>query len=241
MFFKQDFPYNANKSPFLDLAKRLTEKQKKEIIQGFKDGKSIDLLHKEFDCTKLTIIRNLKIILGEQTYKKLLIDTKKKNFKETYDKSLKNKDLFPESTNKEYSEIQNTNKIISEKDFYPDSSFLEISPLDYEIDNFPQKDLSSVPIEEIEFPKTVYMIVDKKIELEIKLLKDFPTWGFLPEDDLNRKTIEIYFDLKLAKRFCNKEQKVIKVPNTNVFKIAAPFLISKGISRIVSDDLLIAL
>ena len=85
------------------------------------------------------------------------------------------------------------------------------------------------------------MIVDKKIELEIKLLKDFPAWGFLPKDDLNRKTIEIYLDLKLAKRCCNKEQKVIKVPNTNVFKIAAPFLISKGISRIVSDDKLIAL
>ena len=223
------------------MAKRLTEKQKKEIIQGFKDGKSLELLHKEFNCTKLTIIRNLKIILGEQGYKKLLSDNKKKSFKETLDKSLKNRDFTPGKTNKDYPPIRNTDEIINEKDFYPDSSFLEISPLDCEIDNAPQKDLSSVPITEIEFPETVYMIVDKKIELEIKLLKDFPAWGFLPKDDLNRKTIEIYFDLKLAKRFCNKEQKVIKVPNTNVFKIAAPFLISKGISRIVSDDKLIAL
>ena len=223
------------------MARRLTEKQKKEIIQRFKDGISIDLLYKEFDCTKLTIIRNLKIILGEQGYKKLLSDNKKKSIKDTFDKSLKNKDFSPGNTNKDYPPTQNTNEIINEKDFYPDSSFLEISPLDYEIDNAPQKDLSSVPIAEIEFPKTVYMIVDKKIELEIKLLKDFPAWGFLPKDDLNRKTIEIYLDLKLAKRFCNKEQKVIKVPNTNVFKIAAPFLISKGISRIVSDDKLIAL
>ena len=223
------------------MARRLTEKQKKEIIQRFKDGISIDLLYKEFDCTKLTIIRNLKIILGEQGYKKLLSDNKKKSIKDTFDKSFKNKDFSPGNTNKDYPPTQNTNEIINEKDFYPDSSFLEISPLDYEIDNAPQKDLSSVPISEIEFPETVYMIVDKKIELEIKLLKDFPAWGFLPKDDLNRKTIEIYLDLKLAKRFCNKEQKVIKVPNTNVFKIAAPFLISKGISRIVSDDKLIAL
>ena len=223
------------------MARRLTEKQKKEIIQRFKDGISIDLLYKEFECTKLTIIRNLKIILGEQGYKKLLSDNKKKSIKDTFDKSFKNKDFSPGNTNKDYPPKQNTNEIINEKDFYPDSSFLEISPLDYEIDNAPQKDLSSVPIAEIEFPETVYMIVDKKIELEIKLLKDFPAWGFLPKDDLNRKTIEIYLDLKLAKRFCNKEQKVIKVPNTNVFKIAAPFLISKGISRIVSDDKLIAL
>jgi hypothetical protein len=34
---------------------------------------------------------------------------------------------------------------------------------------------------------------------------------------------------------------VIKVPNTNVFKIVAPILLSKGISRIVSPDKLIAL
>ena len=47
-------------------------------------------------------------------------------------------------------------------------------------------------------------------------------------------TIEIYDDLKIAKSFCNKEQKVIKVPNTEVFKIVAPILRIRGISRIVS-------
>ena len=36
------------------------------------------------------------------------------------------------------------------------------------------------------------MIVDKKIELEIKYLKDYPHWQFLAQDELNRKTIEIF-------------------------------------------------
>ena len=85
------------------------------------------------------------------------------------------------------------------------------------------------------------MIVDRKIELQIKLLKDFPEWEFLPFEDLNRKTIEIFFDLNLARKSCNKEQKVIKVPNTDVFRIAAPALISKGITRIVCPDNLISL
>ena len=87
----------------------------------------------------------------------------------------------------------------------------------------------------------VYMIVDKNIELEIKYLKEYPDWQFLSQEELNRKTIEIYFDLKIARRFCNKEQKVIKVPNTEVFKIVAPLLLNRGISRIVSADKLIAL
>ena len=87
----------------------------------------------------------------------------------------------------------------------------------------------------------VYMIVDKNIELHTKLLREYTSWNFLPEEDLNRKTIEIYFDIKMAKSICNKDQKVIKVPNTNVFKIVAPLLISRGISRIVSEDHLISL
>ena len=98
-----------------------------------------------------------------------------------------------------------------------------------------------MPISNVDLPKIVYIIVDKKIELEIKLLKDFPTWEFLPDDDLNRKTIEIFFDLNLAKKSCNKDQKVLKVPNTNVFRIAAPVLLAKGISRIVCPENLIDL
>ena len=85
------------------------------------------------------------------------------------------------------------------------------------------------------------MIVDKNIELEIKYLREYPEWQFLSQEELNRKTIQIFDDLKVAKRNCIKEQKVIKVPNTNVFKIVASLLLNKGISRIVSSDNLIAL
>ena len=49
-----------------------------------------------------------------------------------------------------------------------------------------------MPLSEIDLPKTVYMIVDKQIELNVKLLKDYPEWSFLPHDDLYRKTIEIF-------------------------------------------------
>tara|TARA_A100001388_G_C28712807_1_gene472156 strand:+ start:332 stop:589 length:258 start_codon:yes stop_codon:yes gene_type:complete len=85
------------------------------------------------------------------------------------------------------------------------------------------------------------MIVDNKIELKTKLLNDYPEWQFLSKEELERNTIEIFYDLKIAKSFCSKEQKVIKVPNTDVFRIVAPLLISRGISRIVTANQLIAL
>ena len=224
------------------MAKRLTAKDKKEIIKSFTEGMEIDILSKNFNCTKLTIIRNLKKELGEKEYRELNNAKKQKKEKIIIEKEEEdysfNSKLNNQSPDKNLSVSKNEN----ESDFLPKESFYEISPLvDYEIKDESRKELSSVSISDIDFPNIVYMIVDKKIELEIKLLKDFPDWSFLPKDDLCRKTIEIYLDLKIAKRFCNKDQKVIKVPNTNVFRIAAPILIARGISRIVSADKLIAL
>ncbi|MBO8219508.1 hypothetical protein [Prochlorococcus marinus] len=226
------------------MAKRLSEKQIQEIKQSFIQGSSVEILSKNYGCTKLTIIRNLKKHLGDSQYKELAI----KNNSLIKDLSIKEKgknksESKKNNLNLKYDSININNLDLNTKDdnFSLSSTFFEITPLNYEINEESQKDLTSIPISDVEFPKLVYMIVDKKIELEIKLLKDYPEWRFLPEDDLNRKTIAVYLDLKLAKRFCNKEQKVIKVPNTDVFRIVAPLLISRGISRIVNEDRLISL
>ena len=137
-------------------------------------------------------------------------------------------------------EADNSNFIEEDSNFAL-TEFVEVAPLDYEIDNTIQKDLSSIPISDINFPKVVFMIVDNKIELETKSLNDYPEWQFLSKEELDRNTIQIFYDMKIAKRFCSKEQKVIKVPNTEVFKIVAPILKARGISRIVTSDQLIAL
>ena len=216
------------------MAKRLTEKQKDEIVRRFCNGCGLDELSTEFNFTKTTIQKNLKKYLGEEEYKNF---NKKLKYKVEQNQIL-NKQA---KTNKEDEIINNNYSIQDSETSFNLNSFVEIAPLAQEINQSTQKDLSSIPIEEITFPKVVYMIVDKNIELNIKVLKDFPEWQFLPQDDLERKTIEVYYDLKIAKRFCKKDQKVIKVPNPNVFNIVAPILISKGISRIVTSENLIAL
>ena len=221
------------------LAKRLSEEERKFIVKNFTEGKTIVELTEEFNSSKLTIIRTLKKNLGDEKYKDI-INQSKINYQpidnDQEENAVENKnDLGKEKY------IENPSNEYQDVGLLPINVFTEISPLNYEIENNDQKDLSSVPIADVDFPQIVYMIVDKKIELEIKYLKEYPEWQFLSQDDLKRKTIEIYIDLKIAKRFCNKEQKVIKVPNTNVFKIVAPILLNKGISRIVSADKLISL
>ena len=53
------------------MAKRLTEDQKNELISIFKKGIKIEELSQKFNCTKLTIVRNLKKELGESKYKEI--------------------------------------------------------------------------------------------------------------------------------------------------------------------------
>ena len=226
------------------MAKRLTEKEKNEITNSFSNGSDIEVLSRKFNCTKSTIIRNLKKILGEDEYSKLIVKYKSHKENSEISKVIKNngddQSLVNESSYKveiEQSLIENSSK---ESYFSPDS-FIEITPLDYEVDVKSQKDLSSIHLSEITLPNVVYIIVDKNTELETKFLRDYSIWQFLPENDLKRKTVEIYDDIKKAKQFCNKEQKVIKVPNTDVFRIVTPILLARGISRIISSDQLIAL
>ena len=214
------------------MPKKLSEIEKKAMIDSFIDGMTIDELSEKYNCTKLTITRHLKKGVNEKVFKELV---GKNNTKDEIELDFKD-DLQEKNPKKVNSKDQSN----YESEFSP-SSLIELPPLEFEITNETQKDLASIPISKIEFPKIVYMIVDNKIELEIKTLRDYADWQFLSQEELNKKTIEIYFDMKIAKRFCSKEQKVIKVPNTNVFRIVAPILVSKGISRIVCPDKLISL
>ena len=54
------------------MTKRLTQRQKDKIIKSFFEGRTLDELSKEFNCTKLTISRNLKKHLGEKSYKEII-------------------------------------------------------------------------------------------------------------------------------------------------------------------------
>ena len=224
------------------MPKRINDIQRKEITKRFLSGETPDFLAEKFGYTKSTILKHIKESIGTELFNNL-----NKSMKSTYYDTL-SKDTIKINKVQEKIKQANSNlqeetieQNVNENNFLENSSFMELVPLDLDIDNTKRKDLSSIPISQIDFPEMVYIIVDKKIELEIKILRDYPEWHFLPEEDLQIKTIEIYFDLKVAKRDCKKDQKVIKVPNPNVFKIASKIMVSKGITRIICDKQLISL
>ncbi len=222
------------------MPRKVSVTQKKEILEKYQKGSSIKDLSLYFNFSKQTITKQLKTLMGEEEFRKfkyLKVDKTKRLEKKSLNLNHSNT-----LENSKKSIINNQSlKNVSESTYDNSENFFEIPPLIENIDLEKQKDISSRPISEFVFPKIVYLLVDKNIELETKYLRDFPEWQFLSSDELNRKTIQIFTDLKIAKRFCNREQKIIKVPNTTVFELAAPILKSRGISRIVNDDSLIAL
>ena len=143
----------------------------------------------------------------------------------------------------QYSVIQKSkdyDKDINNQNF--DDNFEEIAPLVSGFDFDLQKQKSDFEILDYEcLPESVYMIVDKKVELELQLISDLPEWSFLPENELQRKAILLFSNQRSAKRICSRSQRVIKIPNTGVFELSQSYLISKGITRLILEDSIIGL
>ena len=210
------------------MPKKVSDSEKEKIVESFLKGSSVREISKEYNFSQITINRQLKLILGVNKFNKI---------KELNSKQNKNTSKI-KSFN--YDEEKTLNKGKESLD-HTEETFFELVPILDVIDLEKQKDLSSQPLKDSNLPQIVYMLVDKKIELIPKSLGDYPQWRFLPEEDLNRKTIEIFSDIKNAKRDCKKDEKVIKVPNPNIFNLVAPILIAKGITRIIIEDNLISL
>ena len=224
------------------MSRQVSEKQKKDILTAFNEGIDIKEISKNFNFTVPTITRHLRNILGQKIFLEKKSLASPKNLKKSSNASAPSKKSLIQKENDETKLVKkNFLKDVSEEIFETDQKFFEIAPLDEQIEFTNQRELSSIPLGEINFPKVLYMIVSNFVELEVKLLKEYPNWSFLPETDQKRITIEIFSDQKVAKRFCTKNQKIIKIPNTKVFQIASRKLIDKGISRIVFEDNLISL
>lgn len=230
------------------MPKITTEIQKKEIAESFKGGISIAEIAKKYGLKNSTITKYLKTLLSEAEYIKLkkvkisgpassiIVQEKPKdnksstiNYNENLKKSTINQNKFSDDKNK------------TQGVFYGEQSFYEIKPLDESFDFENRKDLTSKPLKEFTIPQNIYMLIDKNIELEELYIRDFPEYSFLSELDQKRKIIKLFSDKKIANSFCNKNQKIIKVPNGNVFNLVSTFLLEKGISRIIYDDYLLSI
>jgi len=112
------------------LAKRLTHKERDEILESFKSGADIYGLSEKYDCTNSTIIRNLKKTLGESKYKDLF---NKSKLKKTKSKTNKNQTNESTKTNFDDEDLKNNsncpitlNENVNDSNYEPINSFLKL-------------------------------------------------------------------------------------------------------------------
>jgi transposase-like protein len=92
-----------------------------------------------------------------------------------------------------------------------------------------------LPLSEASLPKICYLVVDRAAELIARPLKDFGDLGQIPQEEVLEKTLPVFDNHRVARRFSNRTQRVIKVPDGRMLQKASPYLQAKGITRLLID------
>jgi transposase-like protein len=92
------------------------------------------------------------------------------------------------------------------------------------------------PLSQATLPRTCYIVIDKFAELIVRPLKDFADLGQIPSAETLQRTLPVFDNHRVAKRFSNQRtQRVIKVPDSRVFYKTSEHLRSKGIACLLVD------
>ncbi|MEH1932067.1 transposase [Nostoc sp.] len=92
-----------------------------------------------------------------------------------------------------------------------------------------------LPLSVANLPKTCYLVIDRSSELITRPLKDFGDLGQIPTLETQQKTLPVFDNHRVAKRFSTKRDRVIKVPDSKMLHKARTHLQAKGITRLLID------
>jgi transposase-like protein len=92
-----------------------------------------------------------------------------------------------------------------------------------------------LPLSIANLPKTCYLVIDRASELITRPLKDFGDLGQIPTIETQQRTLPVFDNHRVAKRFSTKRDRVIKVPDSKMLHKARTHLQAKGITRLLID------
>lgn len=92
-----------------------------------------------------------------------------------------------------------------------------------------------LPLSEASLPRTCYLVVDRAAELIARPLKEFGDLGRIPLEEVQERTLPVFDNHRVARRFSNRSQRVIKVPDGRMLQKTCTHLQAKGITRLLID------
>lgn len=91
-------------------------------------------------------------------------------------------------------------------------------------------------------PGLCYVIVERtSSELVVLPLRTFAELGQIPEAESESRTLPVFDNHRIARRFSRRNQRVVKVPNGVMLYATSPYLQAKGITRLLIDGQVYAL
>ena len=250
---------------------RLSDSQKQELVSQFKAGVTAAALAEAFGCSPNTVSRTVKALLSPQEYDSLKQKRSGRGAAAAAAKEDEPKaeaaaktEAAPEAPSPEAEleadeplEGSSSLALDDADDFGADDSDEELDELsddDSAVETFvaiaPLPGLGvidsgapcvSKPLVDGSLPSTVYLLVDREVELKGTPVKDFSELGAVADTEMEQQAIALFSNPRQAKRQCGRSQRVIKVPDSGVFGRTAPFILAQGISRIVLEGSLYAI
>jgi hypothetical protein len=59
--------------------------------------------------------------------------------------------------------------------------------------------------------------------------------GQIPSEEFQQKTLPVFDNHRVAKRFCNRRERAIKIPDGRLLEKTCDYLQAKGITRLLLD------
>ena len=250
---------------------RLSDSQKQELVSQFKAGETAAALAEAFGCSPNTVSRTVKALLSPEEYDSLkqkrsgrgVAAAAAKEDEPKAEAAVKT-EAAPEAPSPEAEleadeplEGSSSLALDDADDFGADDSDEELDELsddDSAVETFvaiaPLPGLGvidsgapcvSKPLVDGSLPSTVYLLVDREVELKGTPVKNFSELGAVADTEMEQQAIALFSNPRQAKRQCGRSQRVIKVPDSGVFGRTAPFILAQGISRIVLEGSLYAI
>ena len=252
-------------------ARRLSDSEKQELVGRYKAGESTAALAETFGCSPNTVSRTVKALLPPEAYAALkasrqkggtvavaaqpLLEIPPLDVPSSVD-AASAESATPETSAEELSADESSSLALDDaadfagasddqgsalEELVPMDVFTELVPLIGVAGLSGSAPMETQPLSPGVLPDSVYMLVDKVVELDARPLRDFPELGPLDTVDQDRQGLFLFANPRAAKRQCGRSQRVIKVPDTTVFERTSSYLLKRGITRLVMEGTVVAL
>ena len=240
---------------------RLTDSQKQELLARYRQGESSTALADAFGCSANTVSRTVRSLLSAEEYSDLKASRARGSAvkpEPVSSEPVESDAVAAQATDEPVDDSASALALDDADDFGADEpddfseeepsgafaggeEFHEVAVLPLDLPQVNTQQLHCLPFEAGVLPDSVYMLVDKTVELDPRPLSEFPELGVAGPDELDHQALCLFTSPRTAKRQCGRSQRVIKVPDTQVFAITTRYLVARGITRLLVEGSLYAL